>query len=99
MLGPEEPESRTASRARLDPRPTAAPFDDLSDQSEADAGALDLVARRERLKDSPDPVLVLGGDPRAVVAYREFVGVARLAPGDADACIRPVGAGVLDGVA
>ena len=72
-LPPQEPERRALARRGLDPGAAALRLDDLLDERETDAGALDLVARLERLEDAPDPVVELGRDAGAVVADRELV--------------------------
>src|SRR4051812_43414541 len=76
---------RRACRLRgLEPGATAARFDILLHEREPDAGALDFVARLQRLEDLPDAVLELPRDPGAVVLDRELEELAIVPCGDTD---------------
>src|SRR5512134_3350763 len=98
-LGPGEVECRALVWRGLDRIAPPAGLDYLLDHGESDSSPFDLVARRERLEDAPDAVMVCRRDPRAIVAHSELDGVAGVAPGNADPHVRAHGVGVLQRVA
>src|SRR4051794_32974307 len=69
---PGEVKCRTAAWTRVDPGPAVLRFDDLADNREPDAGALELVTPLEGLEQAPDPLMKLRWDPDAVVGDRDL---------------------------
>src|SRR5690606_34752874 len=80
-----------------DPRAAAVGLDDAANDRQADAGALDPIARVQGLEQIPDPRVIARRDPRPVVAYVECPAVARGLRADLDER-RPAGV-VLERVA
>ena len=96
--GPGEVEGAALPGVGLEPRAAAARLDELANDRQTDAGAFDLVARRERLEDLPDPLVELRRDARAVVGDREVNDVA-LVVGARPSRVASTRAAVLDRVA
>lgn len=53
----------------MDVNSPPAAFDDLFDNRQSHAAALYFVARFERLKNTKDPCMILGINPRPIVGY------------------------------
>src|SRR5262245_42792050 len=84
VRGPGERELGAARVRGVEPGAAGLRFDDLADDRQADAGALDLVAALERLEQAPDLVGELAGDADAIVGDRELPAPARAARADGD---------------
>jgi len=91
-----EGEGASAADLGFDPDAAAVHLHDLLDQRQTDAGALELVARGQRLEDAKDALEVLFFDAGTIVADAELPGVVSLHTGDFDSPMRFVH--VLDGV-
>src|ERR671926_393774 len=70
LFGPGEPEGRAGALRRFDPGLAAFAFDYLLHDGQANPGALDAIARLERLEHPPDALVELRSDARPIVPDR-----------------------------
>src|SRR3954463_6932648 len=72
ILWPRESKRRASAFFGVQPRTPAVCLDDPAHDRQPDPGGVDLVARGERLKESPDLRLVVARDARTVVTHVEL---------------------------
>src|SRR5688572_14482577 len=93
-VGPDQPNARALIRSGLHGCRTAPRLDDFFDHRKPDAGALNFVAWRQRLKDPPNPLVVFRIDPGTIVAHRKLERIPEIPPIDPDDYVRALDPGV-----